>query len=88
MVIIDRDTPERFGGLRFGLWRYGAGGHAIAKENGHPDNPATALKDWLSFGELDTQDTHSLFGRNTTSKTAKPKFTIGSNKKALNLCLR
>lgn len=61
VVIIDRDTPERFGGLA--LWAFGGMalvGTPLQKKMGIPDNPATALKDWLSFGELDTQDTHSF----------------------------
>lgn len=61
VTIIDRDTPERFGGLA--LWAFGGMalvGTPLQKKMGIPDNPDVALKDWISFGELDTNDTRSL----------------------------
>lgn len=61
VTIVDRDTPERFGGLA----RWAFGGMALV---GTPlqarmkvrDTPEIALRDWLSFGELDPADTWSL----------------------------
>lgn len=61
VVIVDRDTPERSGGLA----RWAFGGMALV---GTPlqarmkirDTPDIALRDWLSFGELDPCDTWSL----------------------------
>ncbi|MCB1567715.1 MAG: FAD-binding protein [Xanthomonadales bacterium] len=58
VVLLDRDTPERFGGLA----RWAFGGMALV---GTPlqarkkiiDTPEIALRDWLSFGELDPSDT-------------------------------
>lgn len=61
VIIVDRDTPERFGGLA--LWAFG--GMALVDtplqaKMGIPDTPEVALKDWLSFGELDSTDEHSM----------------------------
>lgn len=61
VIIVDRDTPERFGGLA--LWAFGGMalvGTPLQKKMGIPDTPALALKDWLSFGECDTADVHSF----------------------------
>lgn len=61
VIIVDRDTPERFGGLA--LWAFGGMalvGTPLQAKMGIPDTPARALKDWLSFGELDTSDEHSF----------------------------
>jgi hypothetical protein len=61
VIIVDRDTPERFGGLA--LWAFGGMalvGTPLQKKMGIPDNPDVALKDWLSFGELDTTDEHAF----------------------------
>lgn len=61
VVIVDRDTPERFGGLA----RWAFGGMALvgtplqARMKIH-DTPEIALRDWLSFGELDPADGWSL----------------------------
>lgn len=61
VTIADRDAPERFGGLA----RWAFGGMALV---GTPlqarmkirDTPEIALRDWLSFGELDAVDTWSM----------------------------
>lgn len=61
VTIVDRDTPERFGGLA--RWAFGGMalvGTPLQKKMGIPDTPAVALKDWLSFGELDQNDEHSM----------------------------
>lgn len=61
VIIVDRDTPERFGGLA--LWAFGGMaliGTPLQKKMGIPDTPTLALKDWLSFGELDCSDQHSF----------------------------
>lgn len=60
VIIVDRDTPERFGGLA--LWAFGGMalvGTPLQKKMGIPDTPEVALQDWLSFGELDPKDEHS-----------------------------
>src|SRR5690554_4263672 len=61
VIIVDRDTPERFGGLA--LWAFGGMalvGTPLQAKMGIPDNPEIALKDWVSFGELDQNDEHSM----------------------------
>lgn len=61
VIIVDRDTPERFGGLA--LWAFGGMalvGTPLQAKMGIPDTPEVALKDWLSFGELDSTDEHSM----------------------------
>ena len=58
VVLVDRDTPERFGGLA----RWAFGGMAIV---GTPeqrrmkitDSPELALEDWIRFGELAPEET-------------------------------
>ena len=57
VVLVDRDTPERIGGLA----RWAFGGMALV---GTPlqarlrigDTPQIALADWMRFGELDSDD--------------------------------
>ena len=61
VTLVDRDSEERFGGLA--LWAFGGMaliGTPLQKKMGIPDSPERALKDWISFGELDTSDEHSL----------------------------
>jgi predicted oxidoreductase len=53
VILLDRDTPERFGGLA----RWAFGGMALVGTPQQarlriPDTPARALADWLRFGEL------------------------------------
>ena len=61
VAVVDRDSPERFGGLA----RWAFGGMALvgtplqARAKIH-DSPEIALRDWLSFGELDAADQWSL----------------------------
>ncbi|MEW5251254.1 FAD-dependent oxidoreductase [Microbulbifer sp. 2201CG32-9] len=57
VTIVDRDTPQRLGGLA--LWAFG--GMALIdtplqRRMKIPDSPELALQDWLRFGELDPQD--------------------------------
>jgi len=57
VVLVDRDTPERLGGLA--LWAFG--GMALVdtplqRRMGIVDTPERALNDWLRFGELDTTE--------------------------------
>ncbi len=57
VTLIDRDTPERLGGLA--LWAFG--GMALVdtplqRRMKIPDSPERALRDWLSFGELGKAD--------------------------------
>lgn len=54
VVLVDRDTPERLGGLA--LWAFG--GMALVdtplqRSRGIADTPERALSDWIRFGELD-----------------------------------
>lgn len=58
VAIVDRDTPERLGGLA--LWAFGGMalvGTPLQAAMGIPDTPELALRDWRRFGELDPQDT-------------------------------
>jgi predicted oxidoreductase len=57
VVLVDRDTPERFGGLAG--WAFG--GMALVgtpeqKRYKIPDTPELALEDWLRFGELSANE--------------------------------
>ncbi|MEE1951545.1 FAD-dependent oxidoreductase [Pseudomonas alcaligenes] len=57
VALVDRDTPERLGGLA--LWAFGGMalvGTPLQEAMGIPDTPERALHDWLQFGELDPQD--------------------------------
>ena len=61
VTLVDRDTPERLGGLA--LWAFGGMalvGTPLQQKMGIPDNPQRALRDWIRFGELDENDRHSL----------------------------
>ncbi len=54
VLIVDRDTPERFGGLA--LWAFGGMalvGTPLQARMKIPDTPEIALRDWIRFGELD-----------------------------------
>ena len=56
-IILDRDTPERFGGLA----RDAFGGMALCdtplqKLNGIHDSPELLLRDWLSFADFQADD--------------------------------
>lgn len=57
VTLVDRDCPERFGGLA--LWAFG--GMALVdtplqRRMKIQDSPTTALRDWQRFGELDPND--------------------------------
>ncbi len=57
VVLVDRDTPERFGGLA--LWAFGGMalvGTPLQARMRIPDAPEIALRDWIRFGELDAGD--------------------------------
>ncbi len=57
VTLVDRDTPERFGGLA--LWAFGGMalvGTPLQARMKINDTPEIALRDWLRFGELDAQD--------------------------------
>ena len=59
VALVDRDTPERFGGLA--LWAFGGMalvGTALQARMKIPDTPELALRDWLSFAELGENDVH------------------------------
>lgn len=61
VTLVDRDTPERLGGLA----RWAFGGMALIdtplqRSMKIPDSPKRALRDWIRFGELDENDEHSL----------------------------
>ena len=61
VILVDRDTPERFGGLA--LWAFGGMalvGTPLQERAKIADTPERALDDWLCFGELDPGDRHSL----------------------------
>ncbi|HRQ64524.1 MAG TPA: FAD-binding protein [Xanthomonadaceae bacterium] len=61
VTLVDRDTRERFGGLA--LWAFGGMalvGTPLQARMKIPDGPEIALRDWLSFGELDPDDAWPL----------------------------
>ncbi|MGE4368023.1 FAD-dependent oxidoreductase, partial [Thermomonas sp.] len=61
VVLLDRDTPQRFGGLA----RWAFGGMALVdtplqRRRRIQDSPERAFADWMRFGELDPQDRHAV----------------------------
>lgn len=57
VVLVDRDTPGRFGGLA--LWAFGGMalvGTPLQARKKIPDTPEVALRDWIRFGELDADE--------------------------------
>lgn len=57
VTLVDRDTPERLGGLA--LWAFGGMalvGTPLQAKMKIPDTPERALADWLRFGELNPGD--------------------------------
>jgi len=53
VLLLDADTPDRFGGLA--LWAFGGmalTGTAEQKRMGVDDSPDLCMEDWLRFGEL------------------------------------
>src|SRR5690606_22044049 len=61
VTLVDRDSPERLGGLA--LWAFGGMaliGTPLQAAMKIPDTPEVALRDWLRFGELNPEDTWSL----------------------------
>lgn len=57
VTLVDRDTPERFGGLA--LWAFGGMalvGTPLQAKMKIADTPERALADWLRFGELAPDD--------------------------------
>lgn len=61
VTLVDRDTPERLGGLA--LWAFGGMalvGTPLQARMKIADSPEIALRDWLRFGELDPADTYPV----------------------------
>lgn len=61
VALVDRDTPDRFGGLA--LWAFGGMalvGTPLQATMKIPDSPEIALRDWVRFGELNPSDTWSM----------------------------
>jgi predicted oxidoreductase len=61
VTLVDRDTPERLGGLA--LWAFGGMalvGTPLQARMKIPDTPELALRDWIRFGELPEDDTLAL----------------------------
>ncbi len=59
VVLVDRDTPERLGGLAF--WAFGGMalvGTPLQARMKIADTPERALADWLRFGELGEHDVY------------------------------
>ncbi|MBS0508781.1 MAG: FAD-binding protein [Proteobacteria bacterium] len=57
VLLVDRDTPERLGGLA--LWAFGGMalvGTPLQARLKIPDTPDRALADWLRFGALDADE--------------------------------
>ncbi len=64
VTVVDRDTPERLGGLA--LWAFGGMalvGTPLQQRMKIPDTPERALRDWLSFGELSESSEADLWPR-------------------------
>jgi uncharacterized protein len=60
VTLVDRDTPERFGGLA--LWAFGGMalvGTPLQARMKIPDSPERAWRDWLRFGALQAEDPRS-----------------------------
>lgn len=56
-LILDRDTPERFGGLaRDAFGGMALCGTPLQKMNRIRDNPELLLRDWLSFADFGPED--------------------------------
>lgn len=61
VALVDRDTPQRLGGLA--LWAFGGMalvGTPLQSKARIKDTPELALADWIRFGELDPADTWPL----------------------------
>ena len=57
VALVDRDTPERLGGLA--LWAFGGMalvGTPLQARMKIPDTPDIALRDWLRFAALGVDD--------------------------------
>ena len=57
VTVVDRDTPERLGGLA--LWAFGGMalvGTPLQAKMRIPDTPEVALRDWIRFGELNPHE--------------------------------
>jgi hypothetical protein len=57
VIVVDRDTRERSGGLA--RWAFGGMalvGTPLQRRMRIPDTPETALRDWVRFGELDDSE--------------------------------
>lgn len=83
VALVDRDTPERFGGLA--LWAFGGlalVGTALQARMKIPDTPELALRDWLRFAELDEDDALPRQWANTTCNIQAARCTTGSWPKA------
>jgi predicted oxidoreductase len=64
VVLIDRDSRERFGGLA--RWAFGGMAFVGTPEQRRmkiADSPALALADWLRFGELAPEDSNDAWPR-------------------------
>jgi predicted oxidoreductase len=78
VTLVDRDTPERLGGLA--LWAFGGMalvGTPLQRRMKIKDSPEIALRDWMRFGELGEQTPCRCSGRATTSSTPAPRCTTG-----------
>ena len=83
VALVDRDTPERLGGLA--LWAFGGMalvGTPLQARMKIPDTPERALRDWLRFGEIDPEDTYPSDGHATTSSIRAPMCTTGCRARA------
>ncbi len=61
VVIVNRDTEERFGGMAY--WAFGGMaliGTPLQKRMKINDTPELAMADWMRFGELDPNDTYPM----------------------------
>ena len=73
VVLVDRDTQERFGGLA--LWAFGGMalvGTPLQARRKIADSPERAFVDWMRFGELDPQDTHAVAWARHYAERSRP----------------
>lgn len=73
VTLVDRDTPDRFGGLA--LWAFGGMalvGTPLQARSKIPDTPERALADWLRFGKLARNDHWSLAWAERYAERSRP----------------
>lgn len=76
VTLVDRDTPERLGGLA--LWAFGGMvlvGTPLQARRKIADSPERALADWLRFGELAENQRKCTANTSTSNKASQKPGT-------------